>query len=152
MLVAGQRAGRSVESDQFASLGIDQRKPRRERRALRSVRIGARRIENDNARLARSRRESMSEISNADCFNWHVSVAIDLSIDRNEIIVAVILNPPASEVDKGLHVRACRRGLLQEIAKGGSQGLAIKVARANDVKACGLQSLRDKSSVIGGGC
>ena len=93
----------------------------------------------------------MGEIGNADRFDRHVGVAIDLSVDRHEIIVAVVLNRAAGEVDESLHVGAGRRRLLQKIAKGRAQGLAVKVARANDVKARRLQSLRDEAGVIGGG-
>jgi hypothetical protein len=138
LLVAGERAGRSIEGDQLAGLGIDQRKARRERRALGGVRIGARRVENDDARLTRSRRERVSEISNADRFNRHIGVAIDLCVDRNEIIVAVILNPAAGKVDKSLHIGASRLRLLQEIAQRRAQGLAVKVTRPNHVKTGGL--------------
>jgi hypothetical protein len=151
LLVACQCAWRSVESDQFAGFGIDQGKPRRERRSLSCIRIGARRVEHDDARLPRRRRKSVTEIDNADCFDRHISVAIDLSVDRNEIIVAVILNRPASEVHESLHFGTGRGRFLQEIAKRRAQGLAVKVARANHVKTRGLQSLRDKSSVVSGG-
>jgi hypothetical protein len=142
-LVASQRSRRRVKGDQFAGLGIDQGKPRRERRTLSGVRIGARRIENDDARPPWRYREGVAEIGNSDRFNRHVGVAIDLRVDRNEIIVTVILNRAARKVDEGLHIGARRRRLLQKISQRGAQGLAVKIARANHVKTCGLQSLRD---------
>ena len=93
----------------------------------------------------------MAKIGNADRFDRHVGVAIDLSVDRHEVIVAVVLNRAAGKVDEGLHIRASRRCFLQKIAKRRPQGLTIKVARANHVKARRLQSLRDETGVVGGG-
>ena len=150
-LVASQRARRGVEGDQFAALGIDQSKPRRQRRALRCVRIGASRIEDDDARSSRRRGESVGKIGDADRFDRHVGVAIDLSVDRHEIVVAVVLNRAASEIDESLHVRARRLGLLQKIAERRSQGLPVEVARADHVKSRRLQGLGDETCVVGGG-
>ena len=149
-LVAGQRARSRVEGDQFAAFGIDQSEPRRQGRALSCVRIGPRRVENDDARPSRRRRKSMTEIGDADRFDRHIGVAIDLSVDRHEVIVAVILNRAASEVDERLHIGAGRRRFLQKITKGRTQGLTVEVARADHVKSGRLQSLGDKTSVVGG--
>ena len=93
----------------------------------------------------------MAEIGDADRFDRHVGVASDLSVDRHKVIVAIVLNRAASEVDESLHIGACRRRFLQEIAKGCAQGLTVKVARANHVKSRGLQSLGDETGVVGGG-
>jgi hypothetical protein len=92
----------------------------------------------------------MGEIGDADRFDRHVGVAGDHSVHGNEIIVAVILDPAAGEVDESLHVRAGRRRLLQKVAQSRAQGLAVEVARADDVEAGGLQSLRDKPRIVGG--
>ena len=116
-LVAGQRARGSVEGDQFARLGIDQSEARRKRRALTRIRIGARRIEHDDARPSRRRRKSVGEIGHADRLDRHVGVAADPSVDRNKIIVSVVLDRPTGEIDERLHIGPGRLGLLQEIAK-----------------------------------
>ena len=93
----------------------------------------------------------MAEIGNAERFDRHVGVAIDLSVDRHKVIVAIVLDRAASEVDESLHVRARRRRFLQKIAKGRTQGLTIEVARADHVKSRRLQSLGDETGVVGGG-
>jgi hypothetical protein len=92
----------------------------------------------------------MGEIGNADCIDRHVGVAIDLRVDRHEVVVAVVLNPTAGKVDKSLHIGAGRRRFFKKIAKGRPQGLAIEVARADHVEARRLQSLGDKPGVVGG--
>ena len=93
----------------------------------------------------------MGEIGNADCFDRHVGVAIDLRVDRHEVVVAIVLNRAAGEVDKSLHIGAGRRRFLQKIAKGRAQGLTVEVARADHVKSRRLQSLGDEPGVVGGG-
>jgi hypothetical protein len=150
-LVAGQSARGRVERHQFARFRIDQSKPWRERRTLGGIGIRARRIENDDARSSGRRGKSVAKIGNADRFDRHIGVAIDLSVDRNEVIVAVVLNPAAGKVDEGLHVRASRRRLLQKVADRRPQGLPVKVARANHVEARRLQSLSNETGVVGGG-
>jgi hypothetical protein len=149
-LVASQGTRGSVEGDQFAGFWIDQGKPRRQLRPLRRVRIGPRRVEHDDARPPGRRGKSVAEIGEAEPFDRHVGVAIDLGVDRHKIIVAVVLNPAASEVDEGLHIGAGRRGFLQKVAKGRTQGLTIEVAGTDDVKTCSLQSLGHKTGVVGG--
>jgi hypothetical protein len=150
-LVASQGARGRVERHQFAGLRIDQSKPWRERRTLGGIGIGARRIEDDDARSSGRRGKSVAEIGNADRFDRHIGVAIDLGVDRNEVIVAVILNPTAGKVDEGLHVRASRRCFLQKVAERRPQGLSIKVARADHVKTRGLQRLGDQTGIVSGG-
>jgi hypothetical protein len=150
-LVAGQSARSRVESHEFATFRIDQGKPWRERRTLGGIRIGARRIEHDDARSSRRRGKRVAKIGNADRLDRHIGVAIDLSVDRNEVIVAIVLNRAAGKVDESLHVRSSRRRFLQEIAKRRAQRLTVEVPRANHVKTCGLQRLGDETSVVGGG-
>ena len=101
--------------------------------------------------LPRRRGKRVAEIGNADRFDRHIGVAIDLSVDRHEVIVAVVLNPAAGKVDEGLHVRASRRRFLKKVAQRRPQGLTVEVARANHVEARRLQGLRDKTGIVGGG-
>ncbi len=96
------------------------------------------------------RRERVNEIGHPDRLDRDVGVAPDLGVDGYEIIVAVVLDPAAGEIDEGLQVGARRRRLVEKVAQSRAQRLAVEIARADDVEAGRLQRLGDEAGVVGG--
>ena len=92
----------------------------------------------------------MAEIGNPKRFDRRVGVVIDRGVDRDEIIVAIVLKGAAGKVDDGLHVRPRCGCLVEKVAKGRAQGLAVEVARPDNVEPSRLQRLGDETGVIGG--
>ena len=104
----------------------------------------------DDAGLARRLRQRMREVGNAHRVDRHVGVAVDLRVDRHEVVVSVILHAAAREIDERLHVRTGGRRLVEKIAERRAQGLAVEITRPDHVKPRRLQSLCDESGVVGG--
>ena len=74
LFIPRQSARSCIESDQFARLRIDQRKSRRKRRPLRSIRVRAGSIEHDDAGFARRLRQRIGEVGNAKRIDRHGAV------------------------------------------------------------------------------
>ena len=109
-------AGRGVERDQRAGLGVDQRKPARERRAGLGEWIGAAGIEHNDVRLEIHRRERPRVVGHAHRFDGDVRGTRQLRVDRHEIVVAFELHAVAAQIDERRGVGAGRLRLVEEIA------------------------------------
>ena len=91
----------------------------------------------------------MGEVGHAQRIDRNVGVAVDLRVDRHEVVVAVVLHASPGEIDERLHLRSRRGRLVEKVPERCAKGLAVEVARADDVEAGGLQGLGDKSGVVG---
>ena len=69
-------------------------------------------------------------------------------VDRDEEVFAAHLQAVTRKIDHGDRVRSRNRCLLNEIAQGVAQRVAVEIARPDHVKARGLQRLRDQAGVI----
>ncbi len=150
LLVASERSRGGVEGDQNAGFRVDEAKAGRQRRPLRRIGIRSRRVEHDDARPAGQRRERMNEIGHPNRLDRRVGVAPDLGVDRHEIIVAVVLDPAAGEVDESLQIGPGRRRLVEKVAQRRAQRLAVEIARADHIESGRLQRLGDEAGVVGG--
>ena len=152
LLVGSDRARRRIESDRHVAGRIDQREAARQRLPAARERILPRRIENDDLHAARKRRERLGEIGDPDRLQRHVDVALDVGVDRDEIILALELHAIAGEIDQRDRVRSRGGNLAEKFAKGFPQRGLIEVARAGDRESGGLQRVGDESGIVGGCC
>ena len=139
--------GRRIEGDELALLGIDEGEARGG--AGRTAGIG--RVDDDDLGLDRQRRERVGEIAEPDRLDRHVGRARELRIDRHEEIVAVRLHGPTRQIDDRDAVGPGRGRLVEEVAEGAAQTVAVEVARGRHVEARTLQRLRHEAGVVWGG-
>jgi len=141
--------GRRVEGDQHAGIRLDQRQTAGERRARLRERIGARRIDDHDARFELQRRQWSRVVGNAHRFHGDIRVARDLGVDGNEVILAFELQAVAGDIHHRHGIGSCAARLVEEIAQGAAQRILIEITRAHHVEARGLEGLRDQARVVG---
>ena len=95
--------------------------------------------------------ERPGEIGDADRLDRNVLVAPDGGVNRNDVVLALELQPVAGEVDERHGLRARRRHLVEKLADRPAQRVLVEVARARDVEARGTQALGDQAGIVGGG-
>src|SRR6202040_3299761 len=93
----------------------------------------------DDLDAARQRSQRLGEIRNPYRLERNVDVALDVGVDRNEIILAVELQTDAGEIDQRDGVRPGGRHLADEFTKRFPQRRLIEIARAGDRETGGLQ-------------
>ena len=147
--LGSDRAGRRVEGEQHPGIGLGQSKAAGERLACTGEAVLAGGVEHDDPRLQRQPGKRPDQIAQADRLERHVAVAGDAGIDRNEIVLALELQPVSGEIDEGHGVGPGSIGLVDELAQRGAEGRHLEVARPDDVEARRLQGLRDEAGIIG---
>ena len=132
-----------MKATSFAGIRIDQRQAPGQRLALAGIRIGARRVEHQNARAPRLGGERVGEVGDPDRLHRRVGIAGELGVDGNEEIVALVLHAAAGEIDEGLHVGADRRRLVEEVAHRRAHRILVEVARPTTSKpaACRVSAI-----------
>ncbi|EGP08147.1 hypothetical protein CSIRO_2748 [Bradyrhizobiaceae bacterium SG-6C] len=153
-VVAGRdrrdRSRRGVESDQALRLRLHQGKAAGERLAF----LGERRViggvEHDNVGLERQRRQLADVVADPQAFHRNVGIACHRRIDRREVVLACKLQTIAGQIDHRDRIRPCLLCLLDEIAEGLPQRLAVEVAGADHIEASRLQRLRNQAGIVGG--
>ena len=105
-------------------------------------RILPRRVENDDLHAAGKRRKRLGEIRNANGLQRHVDVALDIGVDRHEIILALELQAIAGEIDQRDCIGSRGRDLAEEFAKRFPQRRLIEVPRAGDRESRGAAARR----------
>ena len=143
--------GRRVERDRHAGHRLDQRQAAGQRLIAAGEWILSRGVEDDDLDAARQRRQRLGEIRNPYRLQRNVDIALDIGVDRNEIILAVELQTDAGEIDQRHRIRSGGRHLADEFTKGFPQRRLIEIARAGDGEAGGLQRVGDQTGVVGGG-
>jgi hypothetical protein len=150
LLIGRDGAGRGVEGDRHRRHRIDQRQAARQWLIAAGEWILSRGVENDDLDPARHRCQRLAKIGNADRLQRYVDIALDVGIDRHEIIFALELQAKAGEIDQRYRIRPGRGHLAQEFTKRFPQRRLIEIARAGDGKSRRLQRVGDKTGVVRG--
>jgi hypothetical protein len=87
LLVRRDRARRRVEGDRHAVHRIDERQSARQWLTAAREWVLSRRVEDNDLHPAGQRRERLGEIGDAHGLERHIDVALDVGVDRDEIIV-----------------------------------------------------------------
>ncbi len=116
-LILPDRAGRGVEGDRRALAGIDQSQAARERLPAARERILPRCIQNDDLHAAGQRGQRLHEVGDSDGLKRNVDVAGDVGVDRDEIILAGVLQTVTGKIDERDGVGSGRGDLADELAK-----------------------------------
>jgi hypothetical protein len=130
--------------------GFDERQAACQRLVAAGERILPRGVEDDDLDAARQRSERLGEIRNPDRLQRDVDVALDIGVDRNEIIVASELQTEAGEVDQGDRVRPGGGHLAEELTERFPQRRLIEVPCAGHRESRRLKRVGDETGVVGG--
>ena len=149
LLVRCDRARRRVEGDRHAVHRIDERQTARQWLTAAREWVLPRRIKDDDLDPAGQRRERLGEIGDAHGLERHIDVALDVGVDRDEIIVPGELQSEAGEINQGDRVGSGSGDLAEKFAKCFAQRRLIQIARAGDGETRRLQCVGDKAGVIG---
>ena len=143
-------ARRSIEGDQHALLGFNERQATCERRARFSEGIAPRHIENHQAGPEFERGKRHRIIRQSQRFGRHIDVAGYPGIDRRKVVFSFKLQSVSTEINKRDGFRSRGRRLIQKFPESAPQSLLIEIPSPGDVEAGGLKCLSDQTGIVRG--
>ncbi len=96
--------------------------------------MAAGQVEYHEAGLGRSPPKPAREVGEANGIQGNVGIASDFGTRRHEIILAFKLETIAGEINRCHRLRASGGDFVEKFTKRRAQGLAIQVARPNDIE------------------
>jgi hypothetical protein len=139
--------GRRGECDQHSGCRRDRAESDCEFSTLDPERQRARRVEHHDLGRGRSIGEWPQEIEQTHALDRDIAVAIELRVDRDEIVVALELERVAVVVDERDRVGPCGIHLGEEFAEQTPHVARVDVGALDDLEADAGQGLRDKAAI-----
>jgi hypothetical protein len=141
------RAGRGGKRDQHPRRRFNCAEAGRDRLALKLERQRTRCIEDDDLCHRRRIGERAQHVEQADALDRDVAVAVELRVNRDQVIVAFKLDGVAVVVNEDDRIRTGGIHLREELAKQAAHVAGIDIGAFDDLEPDAGQRLRHQSAV-----